>query len=62
MDKRAKVDREVVVSLYRKVRSLRVVAQRTGISMQRVHQIIKRFAPDLMRAPHVYTVEDRRRK
>lgn len=48
-----------IVSRYIGGHSLREVAREFGISMQRVHQILNRVAPNCMRQPHV--VPKRRR-
>lgn len=48
-----------LVQHYRDGLTLRECAAKFGLSMQRVHQIILRDAPELMRAPHVVPVRRR---
>ncbi len=44
--------RAVIVNQYRKGKSLREVGKSFGVSMQRIHKIIKTEAPQLMRKPY----------
>lgn len=43
-----------IIEVYRSGLTLRESARKLGISMQRVHQVIKRYAPELMRPRFVY--------
>ena len=51
----------LIVSRYRQGLTLREVAALFGMTMQRVHQIIQRDAPQLMRPAHVAPLRRRRR-
>lgn len=41
-----------IIKLYKQGLTLKQIAYRLGCSMQNVHQIIKRYKPDMMREPH----------
>jgi DNA-directed RNA polymerase specialized sigma subunit len=41
-----------VIRAYKAGLTLRQCAERFGVSMQRIHQIIEKYAPHLMRAPY----------
>jgi predicted DNA-binding protein YlxM (UPF0122 family) len=47
------VQQEHIIAYYADGHSLRECAEFFGITFQRVHQIIQRKAPQLMRAAHV---------
>jgi predicted DNA-binding protein YlxM (UPF0122 family) len=46
-----------VIAYYADGHSLRACADRFGVSFQRVHQIIQKKAPQLMRAPYARSQE-----
>jgi transposase-like protein len=45
--------RDKIIKLYKGGLALRETAAEVGVSMQRVHFVIKEYAPHLMRPPHV---------
>lgn len=49
-----------IVAAYRSGLTLREVAEYFGLTFQRIHQIIRKHAPKLMREP--YVVPQRRRR
>ena len=48
-----KADRDGIVGAYAFGRSLRETAEEFGVSHERVRQILKEDAPNLIRAPHL---------
>lgn len=51
--RKRRVQQEHIIAYYADGHSLRECAEFFGITFQRVHQIIQRKAPQLMRAAHV---------
>ena len=45
---------QAIVRYYRSGHTLRETATRFGLSYQRVHQVITKYAPKEMRPPHIY--------
>ena len=43
-----------IIAIYRSGLTLRESARKLGISMQRVHQVVRQCAPELMRPRFVY--------
>lgn len=53
------LDKQLVVSRYKAGLTLRECAELFGVSMQRIHQIVRKTEPTAMRAP--YVIPPRRR-
>lgn len=55
-------DQNLIIGHYRSGLTLRECAALFGVSMQRIHQIIQKFSPNIMRPPHVVPKRRRRTK
>jgi transposase len=46
------INKQQVIDYYLKNHTLRQCAKRFGVSMQRIHQIIRDLRPEIMRRPY----------
>ena len=51
---------QAIVRYYVNDHTLRQTGKRFGLTYQRVHQVVRKYAPDKMRAPHITTDQRRR--